>query len=172
MSTRHPFRDTSRIRGRGARGVASRRQLYGPAIPTGVHTKQGPQMKIFLRPRISRRENEADTRRRYKQVLLERFDTDERNRRDRLTVLQHRSPYGNMDSEGFRKFTTVKGIPYDRDQSPHQRHENLVRQYAFGKEFIQSQKMLHSGDMDVFRWKRAVYTFRKTQPVRSGVTGK
>lgn len=165
-------RDLSRIRGRGHRGVASRRALYGPAIPTGIHEKKGPQVKIFLKPRISRRELDAERYKRFKKHLSERYDTDERNRRERLTVLQHRSPYGAMDSEGFRKYTTVKGIPYDRDQSPHQRHMNLVRQYAYGKEFIQSQKALHSGDMDVFRWKRAEYRFRKTQPVVSGVTGK
>ena len=177
-------KDLSAVRMRGGRNTDTRRLIYGPAQPTGVHRKAATQRAILVKRRVSRRQTDADKWRRYKKRLLERYDTDEYNRREHLTNTQHFSHTAKQDSEGYRKYTTVKGIPYDRDLSPMQILLNKVRQYAFQNEF--TKWIRDSAMQDVFRWKRddgeprtmsgsrniTAYHFRKTQPVHSEVTGK
>ena len=177
-------KDLSAVRSRGSRNTTTRRLIYAPAHPTGVHRKAASQRAIYVKRRVSRRQTDADKERRYKKRLMERYDTDEYHRREHLTNTQHFSHTAKMDSEGYRKHTTVKGIPYDRDLSPMQILMNKVRQYAYQNEF--TKWIRDSARQDVFRWKRddgqprvmsgsrniTAYHFRKTQPVHSEVTGK
>lgn len=167
------------MRGRGERGVASKRVIQAPAHPTGIKRKGDPQRMIYPRPTDSRRTRDFERWRRYKKSLLERYDTNEYVRRENLTNSQHTSPTGEIGSEGFRRFTTVKNIPYDRDRSGMDSYGGKRRQYARQNEFPQSQNVLHSADQNVFRDKRDdgtkplyAYSFKKKQPVVSELTGR
>ena len=177
-------RDLSMVRGKGFRRTSDRRIIEGPAHPTGIHRKTATQRAILVKRRKSRTQADAARYRRFKKRLLQRYDTDEYNRREQLTNTQHFSHTGKIDSEGFRKHTTIKGIPYDRDLSPLQILANKVRQYAYQNEF--TGWIRDSAKQNVFRWKRddgqprttsgrkniTAYNFRKTQPVHSELTGK
>ncbi len=176
-------RDLSMIRGMGKRATNTARKIIGPAQPTGIHRAEGAQRALIVRPRNSRIERDAKRWAHYKQKLLHRYDTNEYVRREQLTNYQHHSHTGKIGSQGYRRYTTVKGIPYNRNLSPHQVYEDKRRQYAYQNEF--TGWIRDSANQDVFRWKRddgahrggsrtniTAFHFRKKQPVRSGITGK
>lgn len=176
-------RDLSNIRGIGQRATNTARKIIGPAQPTGIHRAQGAQRALIVRPRNSRVERDAKRYAHYKKKLMLRYDTNEYVRREQLTNYQHHSEHGKIGSQGFRRFTTVKGIPYNRDLSPHQITQDKRRQYAYQNEF--TGWIRDSAKQNVFRWKRddgahrggsrtniTAFHFRKKQPVVSQITGK
>lgn len=176
-------RDLSMIRGQGQRATNMARKIIGPAQPTGIHRAEGAQRALIVRPRNSRVERDAKRWAHYKRKLMNRYDTDEYVRREQLTNYQHHSEHGKIGSQGFRRYTTVKGIPYNRNLSPHQVFEDKRRQYAYQNEF--TKWIRDSAMQDVYRWKRddgakrshigtnlTAFHFKKKQRVVSGLTGK
>lgn len=177
------------IRNYGDRDADRSRNIQRPAVPTGVKRQTAIQRSMFPRPSSPLPIREAKRHARYFKVLDKKQTgtRQERERRTSLTLRQHGSHTGKIGSEGFRKYSTVKGIPYMRDRSPHNSYEGKERQYAYQNEFIQSQKHRDtaSGDqVSPFRWKRddahdrgtnvhtnlTAFRFYKRQPVRSQVT--
>jgi len=180
-------RDMSDIRIRGARDTNRTRNISRPATPTGISNRRSIQRNIFPKPSNSRIERDAKREIKFKKKLMERYDTDEMNRRRGLTGAQHGSHTGKVGSEGFRKYTTVKGIPYARDRSPHNGYGGKKRQYAYQNEFPQSIKHRYAAagdDVSPYRYKRDdgsdrgntkrnninAFVFKKRQPVESRVT--
>lgn len=165
-----------RVRDFGRRFVDASRNIQAPAVPTKIKRQDAPQKRIFARPTKSRRTQDFNRYQDWKKKLMERYDTNEYVRRENLTITQHSSHTGKIGSQGFRRYSTVKGIPYFRDKSPHQKHENVVRQYAAQYETEFDKKYYHSAEQDVFRNKRddgerplSAYRFKKKQLVESKV---
>jgi hypothetical protein len=144
-----------------------KRKVRKPYTQTSIGTSKAPQVNLRPRPRnpLPIRENVRQGR--FKKQLLKRYDTNEYVRREGLTSSKHGSEYGKIDSEGFRKHTTITNIPYRRNKSSHHKYEKKIRQYAHQNEFVQSIGVKHSADQDVFRNKRTVFSMRKKQPVVS-----
>jgi hypothetical protein len=102
---------------------------------------------------------------------MDRYDPDEQNRRKDLTLTQHGSPTGKIGSQGFRQLTTVTGIPYKRDRSPHNTYQGKRRQYARQLEFEQMRNYHQCRHMGPYGNKRMLYRFKKKQPVIKEVSG-
>jgi hypothetical protein len=146
-----------------------KRKVKKPYTPKGVGQGNNPQQNLRVRPRNPLPIQEKKRHKKFKEQLLARYDTNEYVRREELTSSKHGSEYGKIDSEGYRKYTTITNIPYRRNKPSHHKREKKIRQYAYQNEFVQSKGVKHSADQDVFRFKRTVYSMKKKQPVKSNV---